>query len=181
MTKIFKVSAVLILLILLGSAITWHYLPTILVKAIAKENSGFQVIPISVKKTINKKAEEIPMALKSLESEGIYITIDDIIKIIDESNVEEITKTIDILEHAQLQSTDQVIRIALDNMDFGKLENEKVIAIAKQKMKMSDVKRALKMIRENGKPYVLTIPLGKETIKGILLEKEKEIEKKLNS
>jgi hypothetical protein len=39
----------------------------------------------------------------------------------------------------------------------------------------------MKMIRENGKPYALTIPMGKETLKGLLQEKQKDIEKQLNS
>ena len=181
MVRIIKFSAFAALLIIFAGTITWHYLPSLLAKAIAKENTGLKLIPVSVKKTINKKVDEIPQTLKTLEAEGVYITIDDIIKVIDESKVEEITRTIDILEHTQLESTDQVIRIAIENMNLGKLENERVIAIAKQKMKMSDILRGMKMIRDNGKPYALTIPMGKETLKGILIEKKKEIEQKLNS
>lgn len=180
MSKILKVSVISIVLLLIGAAVTWQYLPTIVVAAITKEG-GIQVISSKTKANINKKVNELPAALKSLEAEGIYISIDDIIREIDESEVDEITHTINILENTELKSTDQVIRIVLANMDFGKLENEKVVAIAKQKMKMSDVKKAMKIIRENGKPYALTIPMGKETLKGLLLEKKKEIEDKLNS
>lgn len=184
MKKIIKISAVLVLLIMAGAGITWYYLPTMLAKAITHENNGLlpaiQVIPAPVKHSINQKVDEIPKALKELESEGVYITIDDIIKVIDEAPADDIVKIIEILERTQLQSTDQVISIVLENMDFGKFENEKIIALAKQKMKMSDVKKAMKMIRENGKPYALTIPMGKETVKSILLEKKKKVEAQLN-
>lgn len=185
MSKIIKITVLLVLLFLAGGIITWHYLPTLLAKAITREDGGvmtaINVIPSPVKQSINQKVDGIPQALKALEAEGVYITIDDIIKIIDEAPVSDITKTIEVLERTQLQSTDQVISIVLDNMDFGKFENEKMIALAKQKMKMSDVKKAMKMIRENGKPYALTIPMGKETVKSILIEKKKKVEAHLNS
>lgn len=181
MSRLFKTVGIAVILLLIGAVAVWHYLPTLVVKAITAENSAIQVIPAKTKANINQKINELPTALKSLEAEGITITIDDIIRAIDEAKVDEITHTIEVLENSELSSTDQVIRIVLGNMDFGKLENEKVVAIVKQKMKMSDVKKAMKMIRENGKPYALTIPMGKETIKGLLLEKKKEIEQKLNS
>lgn len=180
MGKILKIAGVAALIILAGAVATWYYLPSIMVKAITSEG-GIGVIPTSMKQTVNARMNEIPNALKTLEAEGVYITIDDIIKEIDEAETDEITRTIGVLENTELKSTEQVIRIVMNNMDFGKLENEKVVAIAKQKMKMSDVKKAMKMIRENGKPYVLTIPMGKETLKGLLLEKKKEIEEQINS
>ncbi|HXH17589.1 MAG TPA: hypothetical protein VNJ07_00795 [Chitinophagales bacterium] len=181
MSKIFKIAGVAFLFLLLGGIVTWHYLPTIMAKAIVNECEGLHVIPKKIKHSINQRVDEVPKVLDSLKSEGVYITLDDLIKAIDEAKQEEIIKTIDVLEHAKLQNTDQVIRIVLENMDFGKLENEKLIATAKRKMKMSDVKRAMKMIRENGKPYLLTIPIGKETLKSILLEKKRKIEAELNS
>ena len=182
MSKILKVIGVLILLIMIGSVIMWHYLPTMLAKAITKENQAvIHLIPAPVKESINQKVDGIPQKLKALEAEGVYITIDDLIKVIDEAKPSEIIKTLDILEHTQPQTTDQVIGIVLENMDFGKFENEKMIALAKKKLKMSDVKKAMKMIRENGKPYALTIPMGKETVKSILLEKKKKVEAQLNS
>src|SRR5688572_22296171 len=178
MTKILKITGALIFLIMIAIVITWHYPPTLLAKAIANENGGLipsiQMIPPTMKHSINQKVDEIPQTLKALEAEGVYITIGDIIKIIDEAPASDIAKTLEVLEHTQLQTTDQVIGIVLENMDFGKFENEKMIALAKQKMKMSDVKKAMKMIRENGKPYALTIPMGKETVKSILLEKKKK-------
>lgn len=181
MSRVLTWFSIAVLALLLGATATWFYLPSMLVRAIANENSTIPVIPAKTKANINKKISELPTTLKSLESEGIYITIDDIIRVIDEAQVDEISQTIEVLENTELSSTDQVIRIVLTNMNFGKLENEKVVAVAKQKIKMSDVKKAMKMIRENGKPYALTIPMGKETIKGLLLEKKKEIEEKLNS
>ncbi len=180
MSKILKISGVIIVLLLIGGAVTWHYLPTMLAKAIVNESGGLHVIPKEVKHSINEKADEVPKAIAALEAEGFHITIDEIIRIIDEAKVSEITQTIDKLENTKLTDTDQVIGIVLENMDLGKLEHEKVVAIAKQKLKMSDVKKAMKMIRENGKPYALTIPMGKETAKSILLEKQKEVETKLN-
>ncbi|MDZ4844514.1 MAG: hypothetical protein SH857_03080 [Chitinophagales bacterium] len=181
MSKILKAFGVAVVLLLIGAVAAWHYLPGLVVKEITKANGIIQIIPAKTKANINKKIDELPHTLKALEAEGIYISIDDIIREIDESEVDEITRTIGILENTELKSTDQVIRIVLNNMDFGKLENEKVVTIAKQKMKMTDVKKAMKMIRENGKPYALTIPMGKETLKGLLLEKKKEIEEKINS
>jgi len=182
MSKILKVAGILVVLTIMGAGIIWYYLPSMVAKAIVKEeNSVLNVIPVPVKKSINKKMDEIPRALKALEAEGVYFTIDDVIKVIDEAKEEEIIKTIDILEHTPLQTTDQVIHIVLENMDFGKFENEKIIALARQKLKMSDVRKVMKMIRENGKPYVLTIPMGKETVKNILFEKKKKIETALNS
>lgn len=181
MSKIFKWIGVVAVLLFIAAVAAWYYVPALVVRGITKQDSIIQVIPAKTKANINNKMNELPATLKSLEQEGIYITIDDIIREIDKAEVDEIVHTIGILENTELKSTDQVIRIVLGNMDFGKLENEKVVAIAKQKMKMSDVKKAMKMIRENGKPYALTIPMGKETIKGLLLEKKKEIEEKLNS
>lgn len=185
MSKLVKAVGIFTLLLLIGGIIAWHYLPAIIAKAITKEEGGLipaiQVIPAPVKQSINHKMDEIPRKLKELEAEGVYITIDDIIKVIDDAQPAEIIRTIDALEQAQLETTDQVISIVLDNMDFGKFENEKMISIAKKKLKMSDIKKAMKMIRENGKPYALTIPMGKETVKSILLEKKKKIEAELNS
>lgn len=184
MSKTLKIIAILLILIVAGGVMAWHYLPVMLAKAIVNEDGGLipviQVIPTPVKKSINHRIDVIPQKLKELEAQGVYITIDDIIKAIDEAKSDEIIRTIDALESAKPETTDQVIGIVLDNMDFGKLENEKIISIAKQNMKISDVKKAMKMIRENGRPYALTIPMGKETVKGLLLEKKKEIEAKLN-
>ncbi len=185
MSKTLKIAAVLVFLVAIGSAITWHYLPALLAKAIIHEEGGLipvvQVIPAPVKQSINNKVNAIPKKLKELEAEGVYITIEDIIKVIDEAKPDEIINTINALDKTKPETTDQVIDIVLENMDFGKYENEKMIALAKKKLKMSDVKKAMKMIRENGKPYALTIPMGKETVKSILLEKKKKVEAQLNS
>ncbi|MDZ4847593.1 MAG: hypothetical protein SH857_18820 [Chitinophagales bacterium] len=118
MSKFLKILGVIIVLLVIGATATWYYLPAIIVKGITNEHCVIQVIPAKTKANINKKVNELPAALKSLEAEGIYISIDDIIREIDESEVEEITHIIGILENKELKSTDQVISIVLANMDF---------------------------------------------------------------
>src|SRR5687767_1474241 len=110
MGKALKILGVLVILLLVGGVVTWYYLPTIMVKAITSEGSGLSVIPSSMKQTVNARMDEVPNVLKTLEAEGVYITIDDIIKEIDEAEVEEITRTIGVLENTELSSTEQVIR-----------------------------------------------------------------------
>ncbi len=169
------------LLLFIGSAVAfWYYLPTLLVKAVSGD-AVIKVIPAKVQETINKEMNEVPKILDELHKEGVDISFDDIIAAIDNAKVSEITATMDELERANLKNKEQFINIVLQNMDFGKLENEKMIAIANEKIKMSDIKKLMKMARENGKPYALTIPLAKETLKGLLLEKKKQVEEKLNS
>ena len=181
MKKALKLSGIFLLFLIIGATAAWYFLPSLMVSAITKGNEGIQLVPKNVKEGINKRMDKIPEALKSLEAEGIYITIEDVIKVIDESDDAEIAKTIDLLEHAELKTPEQVVNIVVENMELGKLEDEKVVALAKGKLKMSTVKKALKMIRENGKPYAVTIPMGKETLKGLLFEKKKEVEEKINS
>ena len=170
---------ILLALILIGAGV-YFFAPKMVVKVIMNENSGLGIIPEGVKQEINEKVDDGPAVLDSLKKNGVHITIDDIIREIDNASVEEISMTLEKLQQVELRDKDHAVRIVLENMDLGVLENEKVVTAVKQRVKMSQIKKALKMARDNGKPYALTIPMAKETVKGLLLEKKKEVESALN-
>ena len=177
MKKLFGV-IIFLLLLAFGSGIAFYfYLPTLIVKSITTDE-GIQIFPTEVKEAINKSAERLPVALEELD---LDITVEDIIEVLDKMPNKEIITTINTLNNTDLESEEQVISIARENINWYQIDTEKTRKAAKENLTLGLVRKALKMINENGKPFALTIPIAKETIKGILIEKREQVEKKINS
>ena len=155
----------------------YFYLPKLIVQSVTTEE-GIQVIPQDIKADINETAEQLPKVIESLD---LGFTIDDIIMVLDNASTTQIIMTIKELKEEDPQSEKAVLDIIARNIELYKLNNPKARNKFLEKVDMHHIARGMKAIEENGKPYRLTIPIAKETIKGILIEKQKQIEDQLNS
>ena len=178
MKTLIKLIAALLLLFIISGIGVYFYLPTFIAKSVVShEGPGSKLMPAEVKRSINRTVDRIPA---TLEEQNLGITIEDIIEVLDKMTAREITTTIEILNQSDLKDEQHVLNIMRENIEWYQLDTEKTRKAALENLKMSDVNKTLKMIRENGKPYALTIPIAKETIKGVLIEKKNKIEQRIN-
>ena len=178
MKTLLRLLVVLIFALAISVLGAYFFLPTYVAKAVvADKGMASKIIPVDVKQSINQAVDKIPAVI---EEEDLGITIEDIIEVMEKMTVKEITTTIDILDNTNLKDEQQVIDILRQNINWYQLDTERTRKVVRENLKMSDVSKTLKMIRENGKPYALTIPVAKETIKSVLIEKRKKVEQKLN-
>ncbi|GIV35176.1 MAG: hypothetical protein KatS3mg031_2711 [Chitinophagales bacterium] len=168
-----------LIVFLFAVLLLWHYLPVLLVKSLSGE-TAVQIVPDHVRTPVTQEIERMPGLLDELRQEGIELTLDDLIEAIDKASVAEITAVMSELEKKQITSRSQLVEILLKNMHLGKLHDKKILMEVLQKVEMQAIQKWVQLTRDYGKPYPLTVPLAKETLKGLLIARKKEVERQLN-
>ncbi|SMG41733.1 hypothetical protein SAMN05661096_02816 [Marivirga sericea] len=131
--------------------------------------NGFNLITDS----INNKVSDV---MKISEDKGI--TIDDLLKAIDEIKEEDVRDALEELYKTDLQSIEQVYSIGRKHIKFQAFDPDLLKDSFLKHVKMHHVERGLKYIKKHDLENQLDVQSGKRIAKQIIIQKQEKIMKK---
>ncbi|MEM7550912.1 MAG: hypothetical protein AAF363_14610 [Bacteroidota bacterium] len=169
-----------IVLLLLVVGVSWYYyekqLPKVVAKAIIK-NKYPVYIPekiqgkiVKVSDTLNAKVENFLVT-----TDTIGISINEILKIIDEVKEEDVRKTISIIQNQDIKSVEEVFDIAVENIPIKSFNVELLREPFINNIKINHINRALGYLRTHNILELIDPEIARETIKQVIIQKEDEL------
>ncbi|MCG8384351.1 MAG: hypothetical protein MJA30_02320 [Cytophagales bacterium] len=156
-----------------------YYLPKMVAKTIVSEEVAPSILPAKVQESI----QEVKAAVDAAEAEDIPaqltevgLTFDDIIHMVEVAEADQVFSTIEELQNTELHDLDQVFDIGLKHIKIEGYDLSVFREPFKEKATMKRVHKALRKIEENDLLVSVSVPVARETVKQILIEKRDKVE-----
>ena len=173
------VFSLIILLISIGYLGYLYVYPKIVADAIVHKKYA-SVIPERYKDGFNLITDSINYKVSDVMkiSEENGITIDDLLKAIDEIREEDVRNALEELYQTDLQSIEQVYNIGRKHIKFQAFNPDLLKDSFLKHVKMHHVERGLKYIKKHDLENQLDVESGKRIAKQIIIQKKEKIMKK---
>ena len=184
MKKIVIILLVIALVTGIGAFLAYrYYVPKMVAQAIVSEEA---VVPSILPVRVQESIEEVKAAVDSVAVEDIPeqleelgLTFDDIIHMVEVAEADQVFRTIEELQNTELHDLDQVFDIGLKHMKIEGYDLSIFREAFKEKASMKRVHKALRKIEENDLLVSVSVPVARETVKQILIEKRDKVENTL--
>ncbi|UII25509.1 hypothetical protein LVD15_19690 [Fulvivirga maritima] len=157
----------------------YHILPREMAKALTSDQKTW--VPSSISKVAKENKALITEAIDELPEElhELNLTFDQLLKIVDEVDPDQVKSIIKELNEKKISNVDQTFDVIKKNISLKTIEIELFRDYFKRKATAEQIKKGLQYLNKNDYLTTISVPVAKQTIKSILLEKQDKIEAEL--
>ncbi|MBL3658189.1 hypothetical protein [Fulvivirga sediminis] len=174
-------SLLILAIIIAGAAYfyVYHILPKEMAKALTSDQKTW--VPGPLNKVATEKKEEINAAIDKLPQElhELDLTFDQLLKIVDEVDPDQVKNVIAELNEKKISNVEQAFDVIKTNISIKSVNIELFRDYFTHRIKSKQIQKGLQYLNQNDYLTTISVPVAKQTIKNILLEKQEKIEAEL--
>ena len=160
-----------------------YYLPEQIAQNVINQSESYPMMPKPLKQKVVKgqKMVEGNMDVIEKELDQLNLSFDDLLIIVDEVDPDEVKKTIKLLTEKEIYDPEQVFEVGKANVHVEHVNPEIFRETFLKYADSARIKKALRIINENNMLVNISVPVARETVKRILIEKRESVSEEIKN
>ncbi|MGB5976689.1 MAG: hypothetical protein WBG62_04700, partial [Cyclobacteriaceae bacterium] len=129
-----------------------------------------------VKEAVNEEVDKLPEKMEEMN-----VSYDDLIQAIDEMDEKDIMATYESLRESPPATTDEAYNVVMSHLDLESVDMEKLRPYFNESLTVEEINRVVEKAEKSKLFSKMSLPVLKNTIRQLLLQREDEIKSKLES